>query len=121
MISCYAWHMKILVCGSRKFADYELIRRTLGRYNGPVELAHGGAPGADALAEAYATDRGWPVLRYQADVTRYGKVIGHIEIGQMLKAFAPDIVVAFRGGEDTARVARLARQAGIDVLEVRSL
>lgn len=36
----------------------------------------------------------------------------------MLSEFQPDIVVAFPGGRGTAHMVRIARAAGIDVIEV---
>jgi len=97
--------LKILVCGGRDFSDYSLVREVLGRFEGPVQLAHGGSRGADSLAGAYAIDRGWLVGRHTG---------GWL---QTLTTFAPDVVVAFPGAE---AMACIARKAGVEVLEVRT-
>lgn len=52
---------RLIVAGSRKFEDYELLRRSvdefLARHPGPVEIVSGKAKGADTLGERYADDR----------------------------------------------------------------
>lgn len=97
--------MKILVCGGRDFSDYSLVREVLGRFEGPVELAHGGARGADSLAGAYAIDRGWLVGLHAGEWL------------QTIEGFSPDVVVAFPGAEPLAVI---ARKAGVEVIEVRT-
>lgn len=109
--------MKLLACGGRDFNDRAKVREVLDRYEGPIELAHGGARGADSLVGAYAIDRGWPVRVFQADWKAHGKAAGHIRNQQMLDEFAPDLVVAFPGGRGTADMVRRARKAGVLVME----
>lgn len=47
--------MKLLVTGSRSFNDKEIVEEFFDNYEGNIELIiHGGARGADALAEKYA-------------------------------------------------------------------
>jgi len=46
---------KILVTGSRGFNDYNLVLEFFNNYEGHIEeIIHGGAIGADSLAEKYA-------------------------------------------------------------------
>jgi hypothetical protein len=112
--------LKILVCGGRDFSDYSLVREVLGRFEGPVELAHGGARGADSLAGAYAISCGWTVRSFPADWAKHGKSAGPIRNAQMLREFTPDLVVAFPGGKGTAHMVGISRKAGVEVLEVRT-
>lgn len=88
--------MRVLVCGSRYFNDYELLERTLDDY--PItDIIEGEARGADALARLYGERRGIPVLRFPADWNEHGKAAGPIRNKQMLVDGNPDFVVAFRG------------------------
>ena len=107
--------MKLLVCGGRDFSDYARVRAVLGNFGGYVELAHGGARGADALARRFAQEQGWPVKVYRADWSGYGKSAGVRRNQQMLDEFRPDFVVAFPGGRGTADMVRRARNAGVAV------
>lgn len=53
--------MRIIVCGTRTFADGELLFRTLDRLTRQlrkVTVVSGRAPGADLLGEAWAKARG---------------------------------------------------------------
>lgn len=123
--------MKILVTGGREYDDFGTVVAVLDDL--PIEqLAHGGARGADALADRYAKEHGIPVHSFPADWRGPCRVtcnIGHRRRGMcpaagvyrnsdMLVAFAPDLVVAFPGGRGTADMVRKAREAGVAVLEV---
>src|SRR3954470_15268841 len=63
--------MRVLVCGGRKFSDAAFARDVLGRAHaerGPFTLVITGmARGADAIAEAWAADRGIPHRGFPAD------------------------------------------------------
>lgn len=110
--------MRLLVCGGRDFADYALLKSALNRYEDPVELAHGGASGADDMAGAYAIDRGWPVRVFKADWAKHGKAAGPIRNQQMLDEFKPDIVIAFPGGRGTGdMLRRAAKVPGMLIVE----
>ena len=114
--------MNILVCGGRDFTDWDVVRRALDPYLDaiPHTLITGGARGADALAEQYATEFGWRVEVYPANWKRDGKAAGPIRNQQMLDEAAPNVVVAFPGGRGTADMVRRARAAGVEVVEVQS-
>lgn len=92
--------MKILVTGSRKFTDIDIIRDSLAdtlllsavREN---SVAHGAAKGADSLTEEVCNNWKLPVRRYPANWDKYGKAAGPIRNAQMLTDFQPDIVLAF--------------------------
>jgi hypothetical protein len=112
--------MRILVCGGRDFASYLLLANVLSEYGSDVELCNGGARGADSLAGKYAAIRGIPVRVFPADWQTHGKAAGPIRNSEMLREFAPDLVVAFPGGRGTSDMVAKAKRAGVQVREVPS-
>lgn len=69
----------VIVCGSRTFTDYPLLRRKLDRLLATVKdplIVHGGAKGADALAAKYAEWYWYEQSIYHADWEHYGKSAG---------------------------------------------
>lgn len=129
--------MKLLVCGGRKYRNAAHLYRTLDELHAkrPVtEFIQGGATGADALAKEWArtkpeitqryeckaswTDLSHPdaLIRTRRDGTQYDAKAGHRRNVRMLE-WKPDVVVAFTGGVGTADMVRLARAAGIEVIE----
>ncbi|MBN9518488.1 DUF2493 domain-containing protein, partial [bacterium] len=70
---------RVLVAGSRAFADYPLLCATLDRLlagAGPWVVVSGAAGGADRLGERYAAARGWAVERHAPDWDRHGRAAG---------------------------------------------
>jgi hypothetical protein len=92
---------------------------TLGRfvdmYGNEVLLIHGGARGADRLADRFAKAHGWHVDEYLADWKTHGKRAGPIRNQRMLDEGRPQLVVAFPGGRGTADMVDRARAAGVSV------
>lgn len=107
--------MKLLVCGGRTFGDYHALKAAIERI-APTSVAHGGAKGADALADRIARDLGIPVSVHRADWHRYGRAAGMIRNGVMLAHYKPDVVLAAPGGPGTANMVARARQAGVAVM-----
>lgn len=88
--------MRVLVCGSRTFNDYELLKETLDAYR-ITEIIEGGARGADTLAGRYGDETSIPVKVYPAEWDTYGKSAGPIRNGRMLREGKPEMVIAFLG------------------------
>lgn len=114
--------MRVLVCGSRYFTDYELLKEKLdelrSRLSIPVStIIHGDARGADRFAGRYADDNKIHLQVYPADWNTYGKRAGPIRNAQMLREGNPDYVVAFRGpnSRGTQNMIDQATKAGIPV------
>ena len=105
---------RVLVCGSREFADRKLLYGTLDLECGSgTVIIHGGAPGADALAEEYAHWRGYATEVFHADWKTHGRAAGPMRNQKMIES-NPDLVVAFPlansvGTHDTLRRAKRAR------------
>lgn len=128
---------RILVCGGRKYGDQDRVNRILDaavERLGLAELIHGAAPGADSLAAEWARTRGVPARAFPAhwsDIHRPGAVVRRLSSGRLYDAAAgqvrnqrmldegrPDIVIAFPGGTGTAGMIRIARAAGVRVIEI---
>jgi len=110
--------MKVLVCGSRHFTDYDLLERTLDVLD-ISEIISGAARGADTLAKMYGEARGIPVYEFPALWDTYGRRAGPIRNHEMLKE-RPDLVVGFLSADSrgTAHMLSIARKAGIPVKEI---
>jgi hypothetical protein len=112
--------MKILVCGSRKFDNWVLMRETLKEFLGPKDiLIHGSAVGADRMSEdvAYHLYEHPTVERYPADWEKHGKAAGPIRNKQMLDEGKPDLVIAFLApnSRGTKNMIEQAQKAGVPV------
>jgi hypothetical protein len=115
--------MKILVCGGRDYADFDRLCTVLDGLDelAKIELViHGGARGADELAGRWAAKHQRQTRVFPADWNAHGKAAGPIRNRQMLKEGAPDLVVAFPGGRGTADMIRVAKSAGVRVIEANA-
>lgn len=133
--------MRVLVCGSRTYADtrsiWDLLDGLLFNHQtaydvttlAPFTLIEGGARGADAIAADWASmvAAGRPDmvvgapfkhLRFPADWERIGNRAGFVRNKQMLDEGKPDVVYAFvdkplAQSKGTAMMVGLARDAGV--------
>jgi hypothetical protein len=118
--------MRILICGSRTWADYPAVVRVVAAFRTarPV-IIHGGADGADSMAARAAALYDLPCEAYPVsdeEWRRYGKAAGPRRNERMLNEGSPHIVIAFRaGGESrgTDHMIATARRAGVPVWVVR--
>lgn len=115
--------MILLVTGGRYYVNREAVFSALDRVHAkrPITvLVHGGAEGADALAEEWAVARGVRFRRFAVskyEWIHYGKGAGPMRNARMLEEAKPAGVVAFPGGAGTADMVRRAHAAGITVWE----
>jgi hypothetical protein len=111
---------RVLVTGSREWADPEPIRRALALLPPDAVVIHGMARGADRLAHHIAAELGLAVWPRPAMWER-GKAAGLIRNREMLENDRPDLVLAFLPKHAAARGTRhmveIARRAGVLVLE----
>lgn len=120
----------LIVCGSRRWADYPRLAATLEALIWPVcqpiyaAVWHGGARGADRLAAHFAAWRGRETRVWPADWRRYGRAAGVRRSAEMIAA-APEgsLLVAFVPGRlaespGTAHAVRLARKRGLQIIVV---
>lgn len=116
--------MRVIVCGSRDWTDYDMIRDVLRRgvnHYGVFTVVHGGARGADALAGIAARSLGLPEEEHPADWRGRGKIAGP-ERNRLMLDLGADRVVAFKNGFDpasgrggTENMVKIAQEAGVPV------
>lgn len=112
--------MRVLVCGSRDFTNTGFVYETLDRLSkawiDPV-IIEGDARGVDRIAGYWAKKHGYTLLLYPADWSM-GKRAGPLRNKKMLEEGKPDLVIAFPGEKGTANMVKLAKEAGVEVLEI---
>lgn len=91
---------KVIICGSRDFTDYELLKNKCDLFlskkieNGyKITIVSGCARGADTLGEQYANERGFTIEKYPANWEKYKKAAGFIRNEEMAKN--ADACIAF--------------------------
>lgn len=113
--------MRVLVCGGRDFSDSAYLYKTLDELKRAAAIdaiIEGDARGADRIAGYWARKNRIDNYKFPANWLRDGKAAGPIRNEQMLREGRPDLVLAFPGGAGTAHMVRIARRAGVRVLEV---
>ena len=119
--------MKVLVCGGRDYKDLKKVYEVLDKLHNDYSITiivHGAAPGADSLADRWASQEGIPRLSYPAEWEKYKKLgqknpAGPIRNAQMLKE-NPDIelAVSFPGGSGTADMVKKIKEKNILIIEI---
>ena len=116
---------KWLICGGRDFEDADMFNAAMSdltrKFGCPSIIIHGGAAGADQLADIWAFKKSLMVRRFGAKWKKYGRAAGPIRNQQMIDEGKPDFVVAFPGGNGTADMIMKARAADIDVAEIKPM
>lgn len=111
--------MIALVCGGRDYSDGLTLYRFLDKNKERITaIVHGDALGADRLAGSWAKARGVPEIRVPAQWDFYDKKAGPIRNKWMLDFCKPEVVIAFPGGSGTKGMVKLAKAAGIRVIEI---
>lgn len=112
--------MRILITGSRNWTDKVTIAQAIreawlvaGRPYG-VTVVHGGARGADYIADVYAKRLGFATEPHGAGWESFGKAAGPIRNKEMVDLGA-DVCLAFIKNESkgATHCAELAQKAGI--------
>lgn len=110
-----------LVCGGRNYNDKKRAFQVLSALGSVFRIQaviHGGAAGADTLAEEWAYNALVRCTEYPAEWNKYGLAAGHLRNQQMLDEGKPDLVIAFPGGPGTADMIRRAKREDFLVIEV---
>ena len=119
--------MRVLVCGGRHYDNRAEVYRRLDFLNSdpakPVALIlHGGATGADTLADNWALERGVPRLSFPVSKQEWrtiGRKAGPLRNKRMLEEGKPDVVVAFPGNTGTEDMVGRARSKAVPVIDWR--
>lgn len=112
---------KVIIAGTRSFADYSLLRSACDRYLSQKGQTHdiiivsGTARGADRLGEQYALERGYQLQRFPADWEKNGRAAGYMRNADM--ANYSDALIAFWDGQSkgTRNMIETARKKGLAV------
>ena len=87
--------MRVLICGSRDWTDYEAIETLVNSFEKDTVVIQGLCRGTDLMARAVALKRGLEVEDYPAEWGRFGSSAGPIRNEQMLNVGHPHVVYAF--------------------------
>jgi hypothetical protein len=113
---------KVVVAGTRTFADYALLCAKLDALLAnldSVTIISGGASGADGLGERYAAERGYPVEVMAADWATHGRAAGPIRNEAMADA-ATHVVVFWDGkSRGSKSMMEAARRRGLPLRVIR--
>ena len=112
---------KVIIAGSRSFADYEKLKSVCdsilpNQYSEPrISILSGTSSGSDSLGERYANERGYTLNRYPADWKQYGKAAGPIRNRQMVED--ADAAIVFWDGQSrgTKNLIEEAKKQGLIV------
>jgi hypothetical protein len=113
--------VRLLICGSRTYEDYEYLASTLDTHqlDDPFVIA-GGAKGADTLGVRWAKHRGFHGVVVPAQWKKYGRSAGFRRNERMLYDHHPTLVVAFcdkplAQSRGTNMMVGLAQAHGVEV------
>lgn len=119
--------MNVIVCGGRSFANYPAVEKYLDMLHAIFRFdlvihgdnkGHQGKPGADQLADRWATSRHVDVKKFWAEWDKYGKSAGPIRNRIMIILGKPHVVIAFPGGKGTRNMMLQAGDHGIKVIDL---
>jgi len=107
--------VRVIVCGSRRWRDRDMIADRLAELPATSTIVQGGAGGADRIASQEAQKLGLRIEEHSAQWERYGKRAGYLRNKEMAELGA-DLVIAFWDGrsEGTMHMVDLAEENGID-------
>lgn len=117
-------YRKYAVIGGRDFDDWELLSNTLNIYiikpknfkTTKVIVVHGGASGADSMADSWCQKHGIHTFMCQSLWHYYSHAGGPIRNEVMLACMRPHMLIAFPGGKGTESCIRLAKKFGIPII-----
>lgn len=115
---------KVLVCGGRDFEGWDMLNCELDSFHdgphGPItKIIHGGARGADTMAEHWAEVNKIEIEPYKIkkhEWTKFKGGAGPMRNRRMHDTSKPDYVLAFPGGPGTRDMVTYARKQGTPVI-----
>lgn len=111
--------MKVIIAGSRSFADFEQMEYAMSKLPWKVEeVVSGCARGADTLGEKWAAKNGIPIAYFPAEWSKHGRSAGYRRNAEM--AEYADAAVLFWDGSSkgTANMKSLMEKAGKQVVVI---
>jgi predicted Rossmann-fold nucleotide-binding protein len=107
--------VRVIVCGGRDYQDIEAVRTALRFLPPGTVIVHGGARGADSLADRVAEELDFSIEVFRARWDTEGRAAGVFRNQRMLDSGC-DCVIAFPGGRGTADMVCRAEAAGKSVV-----
>lgn len=112
---------KVIIAGTRTFANYSLLCTYCDRYLSrktktcDIVIVSGAARGADSLGEQYARERGYQLQRFPADWNKNGRGAGYMRNADM--ANYSDALIVFWDGmsKGTGHMIKTAKTKGLAV------
>jgi hypothetical protein len=90
--------MRVLVCGDRKWQDWDYLREILNKFHAKTPITciiEGEASGADIMARQWAEAKGIKVRKFKARWDEFGRFAGPKRNQEMIDFGKPEIVLAF--------------------------
>ena len=121
-LSLYPQIPRVLVCGGRDFADVAAFHDAMDNLDALYDfetVIHGGASGADFLADEWAKLRERKTMVFavsKSDWRKWGHWAGPRRNQHMLTTSKPNLLIAFPGGKGTADMCRRAKLDGVPVI-----
>jgi predicted polyphosphate/ATP-dependent NAD kinase len=116
--------MIVLITGGREYRNQREMFAVLDKLHAERKftfLVHGDARGADQMSHRWAKKRGVQPVAMEALWDAEGDASGTLRNARMLEFSKPDLVVAFSGGRGTANMMRIARKAGVELIDAEDL
>lgn len=110
---------EILALGEKATRERAYLNAKLSEFHAkrPISLLiEGEATGADKLSRLWAEENNIAVRPFAAN-WRKGKFAGPVRNRQMLIEGRPHVVISFPGGNGTANMLSLAREAGVEIVQ----
>lgn len=112
---------RIVICGGRDFVGNETFTAKLDKIlsqlpQEQIEIVSGGGQGADQFGEAYAAQRGYPVMQFLPNWQLHGRQAVYIRNGKMAR-YATHIIAFHDGYSQTTQ--HMIDQAAVYNLTVR--
>ena len=116
--------MIVLVTGDRNWKNRKKIATELHKRRKKIKLLiHGGARGADLIADEYARIMGVQTVEFAANWTFHKRAAGPIRNQNMIRFIKPDLVLAFHSNlkksKGTQHMVKLARGQKVRVKVIR--
>jgi len=113
--------VRILITGGRTYQNKEKVFRILNEYKeadhiGLITIIHGGAAGADSLANEWGKENNMPIEVYKAEWDLYGKAAGPIR-NKLMASKNIDFAIAFPGGKGTRNMISICSKNNISIID----
>ncbi len=110
---------KLAIVGSRRFHDYDLMKKILDPYLKQIKhIISGGAMGADTLAQRYAKDNGLAIKIYYPDWEKHGKAAGVIRNTCIVAECDGMLAFAYPDSKGTRDSVKKAIRKRVDVVVI---